>query len=136
MLTDTALKNLKSKDKTYKVSDRDGMYALVKTTGTNVFRLDYRLHGRRETLTIGQYGRDGITLAEARERCIEARKAAKAGRSPPRKSSARSAAFQPRVHLGSGETTTSGKRRLRSRPETCGVTSMTGTSLRRGRAGS
>jgi hypothetical protein len=58
------------------------MYALVKTTGTIVFRLDYRLHGRRETLTIGQYGRDGITLAEARERCIEARKAAKAGRSP------------------------------------------------------
>jgi len=54
MLTDTALKNLKSKDKTYKVSDRDGMYALVKTTGTIVFRLDYRLHGRRETLTIGQ----------------------------------------------------------------------------------
>ena len=82
MLTDTALKNLKSKDKTYKVSDRDGMYALFKTTGTIVFRLDYRLHGRRETLTIGQYGRDGITLAEARERCIEARKAAKAGRSP------------------------------------------------------
>jgi hypothetical protein len=40
------------------------MYALVKTTGTIVFRLDYRLHGRRETLTIGQYGRDGITLAE------------------------------------------------------------------------
>ena len=50
------------------------MYAEVKTTGTIVFRLDYRLHGGRETLTIGQYGRDGISLAEARERCIEARK--------------------------------------------------------------
>jgi len=82
MLTDTALKNLKSKDKTYKVTDRDGMYALVKTTGTIVFRLDYRLHGRRETLTLGQYGRDGITLSEARERCIDARKAVKAGQSP------------------------------------------------------
>jgi integrase len=82
MLTDTALKNLKSKDKTYKVTDRDGMYALVKTTGTIVFRLDYRLHGRRETLTLGQYGRDGITLAQARERCAEARKAVKAGHSP------------------------------------------------------
>lgn len=82
MLTDTALKNLKSKDKTYKVTDRDGMYAQVKPTGTIVFRLDYRLHGRRETLTLGQYGRDGITLSEARERCIEARKAVKAGQSP------------------------------------------------------
>ena len=47
------------------ISARDGMYALVKTTGTIVFRLDYRLHGRRETLTIGQYGRDGITPASA-----------------------------------------------------------------------
>ena len=82
MLTDTALKNLKSKDKTYKVADRDGMYALVKPTGTIVFRFDYRLHGRRETLTLGQYGRDGITLSEARERCIDARKAVKAGQSP------------------------------------------------------
>ncbi|MDP3738276.1 MAG: tyrosine-type recombinase/integrase [Hyphomonadaceae bacterium] len=82
MLTDTALKNLKSKDKTYKVADRDGMYAQVKPTGTIVFRFDYRLHGRRETLTLGQYGRDGITLSEARERCIDARKAVKAGQSP------------------------------------------------------
>lgn len=82
MLTDTALKNLKAKDKTYKVADRDGMYAQVKTTGRIVFRFDYRLHGRRETLTIGHYGRDGVSLAEARERCIEARKAVKAGQSP------------------------------------------------------
>ncbi len=28
MLTDTALKNLKPKGKDYKVSDRDGLYAL------------------------------------------------------------------------------------------------------------
>ncbi len=82
MLTDTALKNLKSKDKTYKVADRDGMYAQVKPTGTIVFRFDYRLHGRRETLTLGQYGRDGITLSQARERCMEARRAVKASQSP------------------------------------------------------
>jgi hypothetical protein len=82
MLTDTALKNLKSKEKTYKVADRDGMYAEVERTGVIVFRLDYRLHGRRETLTLGQYGRNGITLAQARERCIEARKVVKDGQSP------------------------------------------------------
>lgn len=34
MLTDTALKNLKGKEKIYKVTDRDGMYAVVKPTGT------------------------------------------------------------------------------------------------------
>jgi hypothetical protein len=82
MLTDTTLKNLKPKEKTYKLTDRDGMYAEIKKTGRIVFRLDYRLHGRRETLTIGHYGRDGITLAEARERCINARKAVKDGQSP------------------------------------------------------
>ena len=64
ILTDTAPKHLKQRDKTSKASARDGMYALVKTTGTIGFRLDYRLHRRGETLTIGQYGRDGITLAE------------------------------------------------------------------------
>ncbi|HEV7694206.1 MAG TPA: Arm DNA-binding domain-containing protein, partial [Hyphomonadaceae bacterium] len=42
MLTDTALKKLKPKDKTYKIADRDGMYAQVKPTGTIVFRFDYR----------------------------------------------------------------------------------------------
>lgn len=82
MLTDTGLNSLKSREKIYKASDRDGMYAEVKTTGTVVFRLDYRLHGRRESLTLGKYGLDGISLAEARERCIEARKTVKAGLSP------------------------------------------------------
>lgn len=82
MLTDTALKNLKPKEKTYKVTDRDGMYAEVKPTGRVVFRFDYRVHGRRETLTIGHYGRDGVSLAEARERCINARKTVKDGQSP------------------------------------------------------
>lgn len=33
MLTDAALKNLKLKEKAYKVSDRDGMYVRVTTGG-------------------------------------------------------------------------------------------------------
>ncbi|HEA2257184.1 tyrosine-type recombinase/integrase [Escherichia marmotae] len=60
MLTDTKLKNLKPQDKLYKVSDRDGLYVAVLTSGTVSFRYDYRINGRRETLVIGQYGRDGI----------------------------------------------------------------------------
>lgn len=74
MLTDVALKRLKPREKDYKVTDRDGMYVIVKTTGVLSFRFDYRLHGRRETLTIGRYGLDGISLAEAREECLAARK--------------------------------------------------------------
>jgi Arm DNA-binding domain len=82
MLNDAALKNLKAKEKPYKVADRDGMYAQVSTAGSIVFRLDYRLHGRRETLTIGHYGRDGISLAETREECMKARKVVASGVSP------------------------------------------------------
>lgn len=82
MLTDTALKNLKPKSAQYKVADRDGMYVTVSPVGTITFRYDYRLNGRRETLTIGRYGPDGLSLARARERCLEARRAVVEGRSP------------------------------------------------------
>jgi integrase len=82
MLTDLALKKLKPKDKIYKATDRDGMYVSVALTGQITFRYDYRLNGRRETLTIGRYGSDGISLAEARERCLAARKMVSEGQSP------------------------------------------------------
>ncbi|WP_436431910.1 Arm DNA-binding domain-containing protein, partial [Enterococcus faecium] len=70
------------KDKIYKVADRDGMYVRVMPSGAISFRLDYRLNGRRETVYLGRYGRDGISLARAREKCIDARRAVSEGRSP------------------------------------------------------
>ncbi len=82
MLTDTALRNLKPKSLTYKVSYRDGMYVTVSPANTVTFRYDYRLNGRRETLTIGRYGPGGISLAMARELLLEARKAVLQGISP------------------------------------------------------
>ncbi|MBA8883341.1 hypothetical protein FHW13_001168 [Dokdonella fugitiva] len=82
MLTDTALRNLKPKSKTYKAFDRDGMYVTVSPVGTVTFRYDYRLNGRRETLTIGRYGPAGISLAMAREKLIDAKKAVAQGKSP------------------------------------------------------
>ncbi|WP_413439400.1 tyrosine-type recombinase/integrase [Sulfuriferula sp. GW1] len=82
MLTDTALKNLKPKDTPYKVTDRDGMYVTVSSAGTVTFRYDYRINGRRETLTIGRYGSGGLSLARAREKCIDAKRAVSEGQSP------------------------------------------------------
>jgi integrase len=82
MLTDLALKRLKPKEKIYKVADRDGMYVAVAPSGQITLRYDYRVNGRRETLTIGRYGPDGLSLAEARERCLAARKLVAEGRSP------------------------------------------------------
>jgi hypothetical protein len=82
MLTDTALRNLKPKSLTYKDSGRDGMYVTVSPSGTVTFRYDYRLSGRRETLTIGRYGPAGISLALAREKLLDAKRAVARGESP------------------------------------------------------
>lgn len=82
MLTDAAIKPLKPKDKLYKIVDRDGMYVVVQPSGSIVFRLDYRLNGRRETLTLGRYGPAGLSLARAREKLIDAKRAISEGRSP------------------------------------------------------
>lgn len=54
MLTDAAIKALKPRSKMYKISDRDGMYVRVMPSGAISFRLDYRLHGRRETIYLGK----------------------------------------------------------------------------------
>lgn len=82
MLTDTKLRNLKPKDKLYKVNDRDGLYVAVTAAGAISFRYNYSIHGRQETITFGRYGVGGITLAEARERLGEAKKMIAAGKSP------------------------------------------------------
>lgn len=80
MLTDTKLKSLKPKEKLYKVADRDGLYVAVLKSGAVSFRYDYRINDRRETLVIGLYGQ--ITLAEAREKLLEAKKLIAKGVSP------------------------------------------------------
>lgn len=51
------------------------------TSGSVSFRYDYRINGHPKTLVIGQYGRDGISPAEAREEFIAAKKLLKVGQS-------------------------------------------------------
>ena len=70
MLTDTKLRNLKPKEKLYKVNDRDGLYVAVTPAGSVSFRYNYAINGRQETVTFGRYGIGGITLAEARDRSL------------------------------------------------------------------
>lgn len=84
MLTDTQLKSLKPTGKLYKMADRDGLYVAVTRTGQISFRYDYRLNGRRETIVLGKYGPDGISLLQARDRLIEARREIANGNSPAR----------------------------------------------------
>ncbi len=82
MLTDTKLRNLKPRDKLYKVNDRDGLYVAVTPAGSILFRYNYSISGRQETVTFGRYGVGGITLAEAREQLGDAKKMVAAGKSP------------------------------------------------------
>jgi hypothetical protein len=58
------------------------MYVHVTPNGALTFRLDYRLNGRRETAVLGRYGAAGLSLARAREKCLDARRAVSEGRSP------------------------------------------------------
>jgi hypothetical protein len=51
MLSDGTLRGLKPQASLYKAADRDGLYLVVTPRGTISFRMDYRLNGRRETLT-------------------------------------------------------------------------------------
>ncbi|WP_439787867.1 Arm DNA-binding domain-containing protein [Neptunomonas phycophila] len=53
MLTDTKIRNLKPKEKLYKINDRDGLYVAVTTTGTKSFRYNYSINGCQETITFG-----------------------------------------------------------------------------------
>ena len=80
--TDTLLRNIKRRDKQYKIADREGLYVAVSVTGTISFRYKYRLNNRSETLTFGRYEADDITLAEARNVLQEAKKEIAAGQSP------------------------------------------------------
>jgi len=80
MLSDTKLRNAKATGSPYKVTHRDGMYAYVSASGAVSLRYDYRLNGKRETLTLGKY--PDVSLALAGERHAEARSLVSQGKSP------------------------------------------------------
>lgn len=97
-LTDAKLRDLPPRERAYKVSDGgNGLYVVVSPSDSRSFRYDYRLGGRRETLTIGRhepvarhaqrshlaYGMD-VTLEEARFLLARARVDVSSGRSPAR----------------------------------------------------
>ena len=81
-LTDTKLKSLKAKAARYEVSDKGGMFAEVMPSGAIAFRYRYRLHGRKEKVTLGAYPER--YLKEARRIHDEYRRLVEAGQSPAR----------------------------------------------------
>lgn len=54
-LTDTKLRNLKPGDKAYQEADEGGLFVEVMPGGAKVWRLRYRLAGKQEKVTLGDY---------------------------------------------------------------------------------
>ncbi len=49
-LTDVKARNLKPKDKDYKIADEKGLFLLVKKNGSKYWRLKYRINGSEKLL--------------------------------------------------------------------------------------
>jgi len=63
-LTDTQIKQAKPREKDYKLSDGGGLYLLVTTRKTKLWRMKYKFDGKEKLLSLGSY--PIITLVRAR----------------------------------------------------------------------
>lgn len=80
-LTDMQVRNAKPKEKPYKLFDGGGLYLDVAPSGSRTWRLKFRQpNGKENKLTFGPYPE--ITLQEAREKRLEARRLMLAGIDP------------------------------------------------------
>ncbi len=79
-ITDARARNAKPNDKDYKVTDDRGLYLLVKTNGSKLWRYKYRFSGKERTLAMGAYPE--ISLKEARSKRDEARRLLDDGKDP------------------------------------------------------
>jgi integrase len=70
-LSDIQVRNLKPRDKAYKVSDFEGLFVLVKPNGSKLWQMKYRLYGKERLFSIGIY--PDVSLAQARKAKEEAR---------------------------------------------------------------
>ncbi|WP_426466537.1 tyrosine-type recombinase/integrase [Proteus mirabilis] len=82
-LTDAKVRAAKPLDKSYKLTDGDGMHLMVHTNGSKYWRLQYRFGGKQKMLALGIYPE--ISLAEAREKRDAARKLIANGFDPSEK---------------------------------------------------
>lgn len=80
MLTQYVLTNAKLREKDYKLSDGDGLYLLVRTNGSKLWRQKYCFAGKEKTLSHGTFPEVGA--ADARDKCRAARKLLAQGTDP------------------------------------------------------
>jgi integrase len=80
MLTNTAIKNAKPKEKPYKLTDGDGLYLLIKPNGGKYWRFKYMYLGKEKLLALGTYSE--ISLQDARDKRLASRKLLANGADP------------------------------------------------------
>ncbi len=80
MLTDTAIRNAKPKDKAYKIHDERGLFLFVAPTGSKLWRCRYFFEGMERIASFGAY--PDISLKFARERRDTIRRETAEGRDP------------------------------------------------------
>lgn len=90
LITDTAIRSAKPKEKPYKLFDGGGLFLLVKPNGSRLWRLKYHVDGREKLLSVGIY--PDVSLKSARDRREDARRMVAAGLDPSAKRKAERAA--------------------------------------------
>jgi integrase len=80
MLTHLKITSAKAQAKPYRISDGQGLALLVQTNGSKLWCFRYRYGGRQKALHIGPW--PTVSLADAREKCREARTAIANGLDP------------------------------------------------------
>src|SRR3546814_24888 len=80
VLTDAKIRKAVARDKDYKLTDAHGLYVLVRTNGSKLWRIKYRFDGKEKLLSLGPYPE--VSLADAREKLAEARKKLRASEDP------------------------------------------------------
>ncbi len=79
-LSDAKVRNAKPQAKPYKIADGEGMFLLVTPSGSKYWRLKYRFAGQEKLMALGVYPE--VSLGDARERRVQARKTLAAGNDP------------------------------------------------------
>ena len=79
-LTNTKVKQLKSKEKTYKIADEKGLYLEIHINGSKYWRHKYRFAGKEKRLAHGVYPK--TTFKEARNKRDTSRKFLEQGIDP------------------------------------------------------
>lgn len=80
MLTDEIIEQAEKRDKNYKLYDKNGLYILVTTKGSKIWRYKYRFNQAEQTLSLNKYPE--VTIDEARKRVKEAREYLRQGHDP------------------------------------------------------